>query len=394
MTAVIARRKPFFSSLLAAVAAALTACDPPQQLPPPPPVEIGALEVQPRELPLDLEYAAQLRGFREIEVRSRVSGILLERRYDEGQPVDAGDLLFRIDPAPFRAESERARANLGVQQAIFQQAQRERDRVLPLFEQKLASQRDRDLAIAAFEGAVANVAAAEAALRSAELNLSYTEVRAPIAGITSREVRSEGSLVTAGDDSSLLTYIVQTDRLYVDLALPEGDAELVRAAHGAKPGSVVVRVVDARGAQQGPDATIEFISPRVDDATGTISVRAMLDNAGDALLPGRVVRAQVDGVSVASSLVIPKRALMHGAEGPFVWVIGAGEQVAPHPVELGATSGNDVVVVSGLTAGDRVVVDGILKVQPGAAVRATELAADGSAQPPPTGQPGTAAGTP
>ena len=372
-------RKPFFSPLLAA---ALTACSQAQPPVAPPPVEIAALEVHPRDLPLALEYAAQLRGVREVEVRARVSGILLERRYDEGQAVKAGDLLFRIDPAPFRANAERAKAELGVQQANLQQARRERDRILPLYDQKLASLRDRDNAIAAFETSQAAVAATEAALRSAELNLSYTDVRAPIAGLTSREVRSEGSLVTAGDDSSLLAYLVQADRLYVDVALPEGDAELVRAAHAADAGAVKLRVIDARGAQIGPPATIAYISPRVDETTGTVSVRALLDNAGGALLPGRVVRARLDGVSVSSSLVVPKRALMHGAQGPFVWVLGAGDQVAPRVVELGPSSGNDVAVASGLASGDRVVVDGILKVQPGAVVRTTMLAADGAPLPP------------
>jgi membrane fusion protein (multidrug efflux system) len=381
-------RKPFFSPLLAAAAAALAACSRPQPPPAFPPVEIAALEVRPRDLPLALEYAAQLRGVREVEVRARVSGILLERRYEEGQPVRANDLLFRIDPAPFRAEAERAKANLGVAQATLQQARRERDRILPLYDQKLASLRDRDNAIAAFETSQATVAAAEAALRSAELNLSYTDVRAPIAGLTSREVRSEGSLVTAGDDSSLLAYIVQADRLYVDVALPEGDAELVRAAHVANAGAVKVRVIDARGAQIGPRATIEYIAPRVDDTTGTVAVRAVLDNGASALLPGRVVRARIDGVDVASSLVIPKRALMHGAQGPFVWVVGASDKAEPRPVTLGASSGNDVVVASGLAGGDRVVVDGILKVQPGAAVHATMLAADGAPLPPPNANAG------
>ena len=364
-------RKPLLSALLAA---SLAACGAPPQPPAPPPTEVGTLDVQPRELPLALEYAAQLRGVREVEVRARVSGILLQRRYEEGQPVKAGELLFRIDPAPFRADADRARAQLAVQQAALQQARRERDRILPLFTQRLVSQRDRDTAVAAFESAEAAVAAAEAALKTSELSLSYTDVRAPISGLTSREARSEGSLVTAGDDSALLTHIVQADRLYVELALPEGDAELVRAANAARSGAVVVRVVDARGAQLGADAAIEFIAPRVDDSTGTVGVRAILDNTGDALRPGRVVRARIDGVNVPSSLVIPKRAVMHGAQGSFVWVVGAGEQVGVRPVELGASSGNDVVVAKGLAAGDRVVVEGILKVQPGAAVRATPIA--------------------
>ena len=390
-SALVAWRKPSFSLLSAIAATALAACGHPAPPPTFPPTEVDALEVRPRDLPLSLEYAAQLHGIREVEVRARVSGILLERRYEEGQPVKAGDLLFRIDPAPFRAEAERARAELGVQQANLQQARRERDRMVPLFDQKLASQRDRDNSMAAFETSQAAVTAAEAALKSAELNLSYTDVRAPIAGLTSREVRSEGSLVTAGDDSSLLAYLVQADRLYVEVALPEADAELVRAAHAMNAEHLKVLVIDARGRTIGPPASIEYISPRVDDSTGTVAIRAVLDNAGaTGLLPGRVARAHVEGVSVPGSLVVPKRALMHGAQGSFVWVIGAGEQVAAKPVQLGASSGNDVVVASGLVAGDRVVVDGILKVQPGAPVHATMLAPDGA----PAAAPGVPAAAP
>jgi membrane fusion protein (multidrug efflux system) len=161
---------------------------------------------------------------------------------------------------------------------------------------------------------------------------------------------------------------------------------LVRAAHAARPDAVVVHVLDARGAPVEPGAVIEFIAPRVDDATGTTAVRAVFDNANDRLQPGSVVRARIDGVAIASSLVIPKRALMHGAQGAFVWLIGAGEQVTPRPVELGTSSGNDVVVTSGLAAGDRIVVDGILKVQPGAPVHATPLAADGAPLPAPAAE--------
>jgi membrane fusion protein (multidrug efflux system) len=267
---------------------------------------------------------------------------------------------------------------VGVQRASFQQAARERDRILPLYEQKLASLRDRDNAIAAYETGQAALAAAEAALRSAELNLSYTDVRAPIDGVTSREVRSEGSLVTAGDDSSLLTYLVQIDRLYVDFALADADAALLRKAIAQQGDAVAVRVADVSGATLAPRAAIEFISPRVDDATGTVAVRAVLDNLEIKLTPGRIVRASIEGVSLRDTLVLPKRAIMRGAQGAFVWVVGPDSAAAPRPVELGTSVGNDVAVVSGLAAGDRVVVDGILKMQPGAVVEATLLAADGA----------------
>ncbi|MEJ0038659.1 MAG: efflux RND transporter periplasmic adaptor subunit [Gammaproteobacteria bacterium] len=341
-----------------------------------PPIEVGALEVKPQTLALTLEHAAQLRGVREVEVRARVSGILQKRLYQEGSRVKEGDLLFRIDPAPFEATAARARAELGVQQANLQNARRDRDRVVSLFDQKLVSTRDRDNAIAAYESAVASVAATEAALKSSDLDLSYTNVRAPISGLTSREVRSEGSLVTAGSDSSLLTHIVQSDRLYVQFAVQEAEAASIRAANidGAS-NPITVDVLDTAGNALAKGARVEFISPAVGDQTGTVDVRAVLSNSTN-MLPGQVVRARVNGVTLASSLVIPKRAVMHGVQGSFVWLIGAGDKVEFRPVQLGTTAANDVVVDQGLKAGERIVVDGILKVQPGAVVKGVPLAAE------------------
>jgi membrane fusion protein, multidrug efflux system len=365
--------------LLAACTVFLVACGAPAAPPAPPPLPVGGIAVRPSALTLALEYAAQLRGVREVEVRARVSGILLERRYQEGARVKAGELLFRIDPAPFRAEVARMRAEVGVQQANLQAATRERDRIVSIYEQKLVSSRDRDNAIAAFESASAGFEAAQAALRRAELDLSYTDVRAPIAGLTSRETRSEGSLVTAGDDAnSLLTHIVQADQLYVEFAMSQAEAEHLRAAVNAKGAGVGVDLTDAQGVPLNMKARVEFIAPSLGNETGTVSVRAVLENTAGSLLPGQVVRARVTGLELPGSLVIPKRAVMHGMQGPFVWVIGEDDKVAPRPVKLGVNSGNNVAVVGGLVENDRVVVDGILKVQPGALVKMTPIAADGA----------------
>lgn len=369
--------------LLLAFSAAIVACGSPAAEYQMPPTEVGALDVQSQALPLALEYAAQLRGAREVEVRARVSGILLERRYEEGSAVKAGELLFRIDPAPFRAQAARARAELRLQQATLQQATRERDRVLPLFEKRAVSATDRDAAIAAFETASAAVAAAEAALRTAELDLSYTEVRAPIGGVTSREARSEGSLVMAGTDSSLLTQIVQTDRLYIDFAMPEQESQSLRASlHGTDSDPAHVQLADTQGNVLSAAARIEFIAPQVDHDTGMVSVRATLDNGDGRLMPGQVVRARVVGVRMASSIAIPKRAVMRGPQGTFVWVVGRDDKVEPRPVRLGESSNNIVVVAQGLKSGERVVVDGVLKVQPGAQVKASPVELDGA---PPSG---------
>ena len=328
---------------------------------------------------LSLEHAAQLRGAREVEVRAQVSGILLKRLYREGSRVRANDLLFRIDPAPFEADAARARADLAVQQANVSQARRERDRILPLYDQKLASLHDRDTVLSTFESAEASFAGAQAALRRAELDVAYTQVRAPISGLTSREARSEGSLVTAGSDSSLLTRIVQTDQLYVDFSVPETEAEGLRAAlSGGGASAVSVRIADIEGHTLGENARIEFIAPSVGDATGTVDVRAVIDNGKATLLPGQVVRALVQGVTLPGMMSSPKRAVMHGMQGAFVWVVDADSKVASRPVTLGATAGNNVVVSRGLSAGDQVVVDGILKVQPGGAVKTAPVSLDGN----------------
>jgi membrane fusion protein (multidrug efflux system) len=223
-------------------------------------------------------------------------------------------------------------------------------------------------------------------LRSAELNLSYTEVRAPIAGLTSREVRSEGSLVTAGGDSSLLTYIVQADRLYVDLAVADTDADLVRAALASDHNTQVgVSITDALGRAIAEMGKIEFVSPRVDDATGTVAIRAVLDNP-NGVVPGRIVRAHIEGVSIENALVIPKRAVMHGAQGSYVWTVDGAGQVTPAPIVLGPLAGNDVAVTSGLTRGARVIVDGTLKVFPGVPVNAVPIS-EGAAR---NNEPGSA----
>jgi membrane fusion protein (multidrug efflux system) len=366
--------------VLSAVAAcaALAGCGKQQPQMQMPPVQVSSVDVKAMPLQLTLEHAAQLRGVREVEVRARVSGILLKRLYREGARVRENELLFKIDPAPFQAQVARARGELGIQQANLQQAQRERDRILPLYDQKLVSLRDRDNAIAAYETSNAGVEAAKAALRTSELDLSYTDVRAPIAGLTSREARSEGSLVTAGSDSSLLTHIVQADKLYVQFSMPEAEAESLRAAAGADGNNVNVRVMNTQGQTLAEHAKVEFIAPAVADQTGTVDVRAVLENTGDTLLPGQVVRAHVEGVNIMGAFVIPKRAVMHGAQGSFVWVIGQDNKVAPRPVQLGVTSGNNVAVTEGLASGDRVVVEGILKVQPGALVKATPVQLDGA----------------
>lgn len=356
--------------------AALLACKPatPDGAPAaaaPPEVVVGV--AQPGAAPLSLSYTAQTVGSREVEVRARVSGILLQRLYKEGAAVAKDEVLFQIDPAPFEAVVAQDRAALAVARANQLQARRNRDRVLPLVEKGLASPKERDDSLSGVEVADAQVQAAEAALRTAELNLSYTKVRAPIAGIASREARSEGSLVTAGTDSSLLTRIVQLEPLYVEFAAPEQEAAAVRAAWAAKKGRDVNIHIEADGGQP-LTAQLGFIDNAVDAASGTVRMRAVLDNKDRKLWPGQYVRAQFADLSLANAITIPRRAVLSSAQGYSVWVVDAANSVQPRPVKLGRNFGEDVLISEGLQANERYVLDGLFKVQPGITVKPVESA--------------------
>jgi membrane fusion protein (multidrug efflux system) len=272
------------------------------------------------------------------------------------------------------------RAALAVAQAGLVQARRNRDRVLPLVDKGLASGKERDDALSGVDIADAQVQAATAALRTAELNLGYTKVRAPIAGITSRETRSEGSLITADHDSSLLTRIVQLQPLYVEFAAPEQEAAAVRAAWAHRKGQALTVAV-ATDADTALNADLSFIDNAVDNASGTVHMRAVLANRDRALWPGQYVRAEFADVNLADSITIPRRAVLSSAQGYAVWVLDANNAAQSRPVKLGRTIGDAVLISEGLNSGERYVLDGMFKIQPGMTVKpvaASNLAASES----------------
>lgn len=343
----------------------------------PPPPEVVVQVVARGDVPLDLAYTGRAVGSREVEVRALVSGILLERRYEEGRFVRQGDVLFRLEPAPYRAAYELAQAELGVESARLAEARRQRDRLASLLDRKLVSERQLDEAVSAFEVAEANTAAAQARLRAAALDLGYTEVRAPISGFTSREVRSEGSLVLAGDDSSLLTRIVQTDPIYVEFSMPETEAAQVRTRLGTGR-APIVRVGLQDGTEHPTPAQLTFVDNAVETSSGTVRARAVLQNPDGALVPGQFIRARIEGVVLADAVTAPRRALMSSAQGSFVWVVGDGDVVELRPVSVTANLGDLAVIAEGLSGGERVVVEGVLKVQPGAKVSVAVPGATGA----------------
>jgi membrane fusion protein (multidrug efflux system) len=330
-----------------------------------PPPEVAVVAVTSGNVPVPLEFTGRAVGSKEVEVRARVSGILLERRYQEGSEVRQGDVLFRIDPEPYRAAAAQARAELGVAQARLEEARRQHDRIVPLFEQNATSRRQRDEAVSQFEVARANVEAARARLRTAELDVGYTDVRAPISGLTSREVRSEGSLVQAGSESSLLTRIVQVDPVYVEFSVPEAEAARIRRS---TPQLVVKLLLDG----QQVDAVagrLSFVDTSVEPGSGTVRARALFENGDRRIVPGQFVRVRIEGIAEPDAVAVPRRAVMSSAQGNFVWVVGADDTVQLRPVQLDGGAGDLALIADGLAGGERVVTDGVLKVRPGVKVK-------------------------
>ncbi len=339
-----------------------------------PPPEVVAVTMTRGNLPLNMEYMGQTAGSREVEVRARVGGILLRRAYVEGTPVKKGELLFEIDPEPFQATLEQAQGRLAQSEAKLSQAKRDLARMQELFKGDVISQKDRDDAMTAFETATADVDSARASVKEATINLGYTKVEAPISGLTSKEARSEGSLVAATAESSLLTTISRVDPIYVNFSIPGTETMAFRSLREkgriafADGWDFQARLVLADGRVLPSVGRINFTDTQVDAATGVVKFRAEFPNPEGAVMPGQFVRVRLDGAALKDALLVPQGAVLTTQQGTMVWVVDDKGVVSPRPVVLGRTEGNGYIVESGLESGDRVISEGIIKVRPGMTV--------------------------
>jgi membrane fusion protein (multidrug efflux system) len=376
----IARSKPH-SILLPALALLVAGCEPaaaPGAHPgggfPPPVVTVASVE--PKDLPVTYEYPAQTAGYREVEVRARVTGILEHRNYREGAPVKQGQSLFTIDPQPFRVALARAEADVAVAEARLAQARRDVKRLRPVIEARAISQKEFDDAVSAEQVADAEVKSARARVNEAKLNLQYTRVEAPIAGITSRSVVSEGTLVSG--PSVLLTTVTQTDPVYVIFGIPDREYLAVRRDveagrlklpdHGRFKASLKL----ADGKVYSRTGAVNFTDVRTNSQTGTIEARAEFPNPDGALRTGEFVRIVLTGAVRPGAIVVPQRAVLEGPKGKFVYIVNAESKAEARPVEVGEWAGDGWIITSGLEAGERFIVDGVLKLGPGAPVKVTE----------------------
>ena len=378
---------------LSAFAFLLVACGP-QGGPPPgafPPALVAVQEIRPKAIPVEYEFPGQTAGSREVEVRARVTGILKARNYEEGARVKAGQSLFTIDPAPFEAAAAVAEADLAGAQASLAQATRNVQRYRPLYEAKAASQKDYDDAVSAEEIAAAAAKSARARLQEARLNLAYTRVESPATGITSRALKSEGSLVSGPD--VLLTTVTQADPMYVNFGLSEAEQERFRRESAAgklvlpKDGRFEVAVRFEDGTTYARSGRLAFSDVRISAITGTSDARAELPNPDGTLRPGQFVRVILKGAMRPDAISVPQRAVMEGPQGKIVYVVGADGKAEPRPVALGEWTGSDWVVSSGLKPGEKVIVEGLMKVFPGAPVQVGDPNAPAGAA-----SPGTSAG--
>jgi membrane fusion protein (multidrug efflux system) len=315
-------------------------------------------------VPVLVEAVGQAEGSKEVEVRARVGGLIERQLYAEGDRVRAGAPLFAIERAPFEIALATAKAALAQEQARLEQAQREARRLKPLAEMQAIARREADDAATAQRTAEASVAAAQARVRDAELNLSYTAVTAPIAGVSGRAEKSQGSLVSAAD--GLLTKVVQTDPIWVRFSFSESELAQLKAGKGA----AAVRLLGSDGQPLGGNGIsgkLNFTGSSVDARLGTVGLRAAFANPELAVLPGQFVKAQVQ-VGQQKAWLVPQAAVFSGEQGRIVWTLQGGKAV-PTPVEVGSWVGPDWAILKGLKDGDQVITDNLIKMRPGAAVQ-------------------------
>lgn len=330
-----------------------------------PPLPVSVISAQPTTVPISIEAVAQTEGAKEVEIRPRVGGILLKKLFEEGAPVKAGQAMFLIDPVPFQIALAQAKAQLEQQKSRVEQTQREAQRLKNLLATNSISQRETDNAASDAALAEAALLQYQASVREAELNLSYTTVTSPISGMAGRFAFSEGALVSA--NSSLLTTVSQLSPIWVRFSLSESELASV-GGHVSADHSQQVEVIMPNGQVYPQKGKINFSASTIDPQLGTQQLRATFDNQDKALLPGQFVRARVTTGQKEGVYLVPQTAVMTTDLGKFVFVADEKSQAKMKNITVGNWVGQDWVVLSGLNAGDRVIVDNLIKLRPGAPV--------------------------
>lgn len=318
-----------------------------------PPMPVTVLEMQPQNLPAAIELMAQTEGAKETEVRARVGGILIKRLYQEGTMVKAGQPLFQIDRAPYENALAEAKAKA-------EQTAREEVRLKGLLSHQAVSQKE-------YDDAASNNAVAQAALHQAQLNLSWTTVTAPVGGTSGRSLKSEGNLIGTAD-ATPLTSVYQANPMWVRFGL--SDSDTAKLPGGALKGNKVsgVELILPDGSVYPHPGKINFLASTIDTTLGTQQLRAEFDNKEGQLLPGQFVSVRLLTGLRQGVFLVPQGAVVQTEQGNIVMVVGADNKVAPRPIQTAEWHGKDWVVTKGLQPGDKVIVDNLMKLRPGATV--------------------------
>lgn len=346
---------------------------------PPPPPEVGVVVAQSQSVTNVQEVPGRVQAVRTAQVRARVDGIVQDRAYEEGSDVKAEQVLFRIDPRETRANVSAVQAALSRAEATAANAAQDVERYKGLVEDQAISKQEYDAAVARLRTAQADVEQTRAQLESARLALSYTTVTAPIAGQAGRAQVTEGALVSAAN-ATLLTTIQQLDPVYVNFS--QSGATLLSIRRDVTTGKLTiptlgrvnVTLILEDGGIYPHQGHLDFLDLSIDEATGTVAIRAEVPNPDHELLPGQFVRARLDIGVRADTVLLPQRAVQLSPSGASVFVVDEQDTVAVRPIKTGPLSGNNWVVLEGLQSGERVVVDGVQKIRPGAKVRPVPMA--------------------
>ena len=347
-----------------------------------PPAAVDVVTLHAAPLQLMSELTGRTAPLRVAEVRPQVNGIILKRLFTEGSDVKAGQLLYQIDPAVYQAAVASAKANLAKAQANEQSARLKAQRYAELVKVKAISRQEYDDADAAWKQQVAEIGAAKAALQSANINLDYTKITAPISGRIGKSAVTEGALVTAQQADSL-TSISQLDPMYVDVR--QSTADLLRLKRQVAAGKLTQGKQDGAkvsfqledGSQYGEQGTLQFSDVTVDETTGMVTLRVLVPNPHDLLLPGMFMRATLQEGERPEGLLVPQTAVTRTPKGgATVMVVTADNKVELREVQLSRVVGDSWVVESGLKTGEKVIVAGLQKVKPGALVAPAERASN------------------
>ena len=348
---------------------------------------VTVLTVQSAAVPLITELPGRTAPFRIAEVRPQVTGIVQRREFEEGSEVRADQILYRIDAAPYRAAYDSAKANLARAEANVHAAQLTADRYAQLVKTNAVSKQANDEAVAALRQAQAEVAAARAAVTNAQINLNFTDVKAPIGGRIGRSAVTQGALVTANQAEALAT-VRQLDPIYVDLT--QSSAELLRLKRALAAGdlqratddTVPVRLLLEDGSDYAHEGKLAFTEVVVDESTGSVTLRAVFSNPDGQLLPRMYVRARLAQGTHPQAIRVPHAAVTHDPKGQaVVMVVGADNKVEARTVQTAQSLGDTWVITGGLQPGERVIVEGLQRARPGSAVQPQEQAAPPAATP-------------